>query len=93
MDAPVSVNSSGIQPIPRPRSSRPPDSTSIVVACLARYPGETNGMLMSATPSRIRDVRAARKPRATSGSRTLWYTGSSCEPAGISSRWNVHSEA
>ena len=36
MDAPVSSNSSGSQPMPRPRSSRPPDSTSTVAACLAR---------------------------------------------------------
>ena len=52
-----------------------------------------NGMLISATPSRIRDVPAARKPRATIGSRTLWYTGSILAPAGINSRWNVHSDA
>ena len=32
----AAVNSSGIQPRPRPRSSRPADSTSTVAACLAR---------------------------------------------------------
>ncbi len=93
MDAPISSNSSGIQPMPSPRSSRPPDRTSTVVACLARYAGGTNGMLISATPSRIRDVSAARKPRATIGSSVLWYTGSIREPSGISSRWKVHSDA
>ena len=46
-----------------------------------------------ATPSRIRDVRAAAYPSATIGSSTLWYTGSMPDPSGTSSRWNVHSDA
>jgi hypothetical protein len=50
-------------------------------------------MLISATPSRICDVPAARKPRLTSGSSTLWYTGSIGVSSGTSSRWNVHSDA
>ena len=50
-------------------------------------------MLITATPSLIRDVRAARYPSATIGSSTLWYTGSMPEPSGTSSRWNVHSDA
>jgi len=71
VEAPVSANSSGIQPMPSPRSSRPPDSTSTVAACLAVTAGETNGRLISATPSLIRDVRAAANPSATIGSSTL----------------------
>src|ERR1700761_2262885 len=45
-----------------------------------------------ATPSRIRSVTAAAKASAAIGSSTLWYTGSICDPAGISSRWKLHSE-
>jgi len=93
VDAPAAANSSGIQPMPRPRSRRPPDSTSIVVACLASTVGETNGRLTTATPSLIREVRAARYPSATIGSSTLRYTGSIPEPSGTSSRWKLHSDA
>src|SRR5579859_3541877 len=50
-------------------------------------------MLRMATPSLIRDVRAAANPSATIGSSTLRYTGSMPEPSGTSSRWNVHSDA
>ena len=50
-------------------------------------------MLITATPSRIRDVLAAAYPSATIGSSTLWYTGAMPEPSGTSSRWNVHSDA
>ena len=50
-------------------------------------------MFTTATPSRIRCVAPARKPSATIGSSTLWYTGSMAEPSGTISRWNVHSEA
>src|SRR5262249_52339082 len=46
-----------------------------------------------ATPSLIRDVRAAANPSATIGSSTLRYTGSMPDPSGTSSRWNVHSDA
>ena len=46
-----------------------------------------------ATPSLIRDVRAAANPSATIGSSTLRYTGSMPEPSGTSRRWNVHSDA
>jgi len=35
---------------------------------------------------------AARNPSETIGSSTLWYTGAIRDPAGISSRWNVHSD-
>jgi hypothetical protein len=49
--------------------------------------------LIIATPSLIRDVRAAAYPSATIGSSTLRYTGSTPEPSGTSSRWNVHSDA
>ncbi len=93
VDAPVAANSSGIHPMPRPRSSRPPDSTSTVVACLASTVGETNGRLTTATPSLIRDVLAATYPSATMGSSTLRYTGSIPEPSGTSSRWKLHSDA
>ena len=48
---------------------------------------------MIATPSRIRDVRAATYPSATIGSSTLWYTGSMPDPSGTSSRWKLHSDA
>src|SRR5882672_8451272 len=48
---------------------------------------------MVATPSLIRDVRAAVNPSATIGSSTLWYTGSMLDPAGTSGRVNVHSDA
>ena len=46
-----------------------------------------------ATPSLIRDVRAAANPRATIGSSTLRYTGSMPEPSGTNRRWNVHRDA
>ena len=48
---------------------------------------------MVATPSLIRDVRAAANPSATIGSSTLRYTGSMPEPSGTSGRENVHSDA
>src|ERR1700710_1284910 len=48
---------------------------------------------MVATPSLIRDVRAAPNPSATIGSRPLGYTGSRREPSGASGRVNVHSDA
>ena len=48
---------------------------------------------MIATPSRIRDVRAATYPSATIGSSTLWYTGSMPDPSGTSSRWKLHNDA
>ena len=86
------MNSSGSQPLPMPRSSRPPDSTSTVAACLASSSGDANGWQTVATPSRIEDVAAARNPSETSGSSTLRYTGAIRDPAGISSRWNVHSD-
>ncbi len=57
---PDPVNSSASQPEPMPRSSRPPDSTSTVAACLASSSGEANGWLTIATPSRIDEVAAAR---------------------------------
>src|SRR6266568_7156089 len=56
----LAVNSIGDQPMPSPRSRRPSDSTSSVAACFARCVGETNGRLSRATPSRAREVRAAR---------------------------------
>ncbi len=70
--APAASNSSGIQPMPSPRSCRPPDRTSTVAACLASTEGDTYGKFSTATPSRIRDVQAAAKPSATIGSSTLW---------------------
>ena len=93
MDAPAAANSSGIHPMPRPRSNRPPDSTSTVAACLASSTGETNGRLITATPSLIREVLAAAYPSATIGSSTLRYTGSIPDPSGTSSRWKLHSDA
>ena len=48
---------------------------------------------MVATPSLIRDVRAAANPSATIGSSTLRYTGSMPEPSGTSGLENVHSDA
>ena len=61
--------------------------------CLASTVGETNGRLITATPSLIRDVVAATYPSATIGSSTLRYTGSIPEPSGTSSRWKLHSDA
>ena len=70
MSAPDPVNSSGSQPFPIPRSSRPPDSTSTVAACLAISSGEANGWLTTATPSLIEEVAEARYPSVTIGSST-----------------------
>ncbi len=53
---PAAAYSSGIQPIPRPTFSRPPDSTSSDVSAFASSAGAVNGAQMVAVPSRIRSV-------------------------------------
>ena len=60
ISAPDPVNSSGSQPLPIPRSSRPPERTSTVAACLAVSSGEANGWLTTATPSLMAEVAEAR---------------------------------
>ena len=92
---PDAANSSFRQPSPSPRSSRPLERMSTVVACLATRAGEANGMFSSATPSRIRDVWAATYPSVTMGSRAARYTGDHVwsPSGGYSSRWNVHAVA
>jgi hypothetical protein len=53
---------------PRPRRKRPPESTSRVAAAMAVAAGVRAGICMSAEPSPIRSVRAARAPSTETAS-------------------------
>ncbi len=64
-----------------------------MAACLASRTGDTKGMLMIDTPSRIRNVCAAAKASEASGSSTLRYTDAGSSSAATSSRWKAHTES
>src|SRR6476620_8280836 len=60
-------NSSFIQPAPMPSSRRPPDSTSMVAASLARIAGCRKPLARTAVPRRILSVATASAPSAAIG--------------------------
>ncbi|GFJ95755.1 hypothetical protein Prum_093970 [Phytohabitans rumicis] len=75
----------------RPAGAQPhvepaPDTTSTEANCLARITGATNGALSTATPSRTREVWAARYAMVTIGSWTLRYISPQWPSAGDTSR-------
>jgi hypothetical protein len=56
---PNARNSGSFQPAPRPRITRPPDTSSSVSAILARSAGFLKGAAVTYVPRRTRDVVAA----------------------------------
>ena len=68
--SPNAVNSSGTDPSPAPRISRPPDSRSKVTDSRATLPTRRRASWFIRTPNRIRLVRAATAPMTTVGSAT-----------------------
>jgi hypothetical protein len=65
---PTAAYSSGLHPMPRPSTSRPPLTWSRVNAWRASRGGGYHGALMVLVPSRTREVTAAATPRRVSGS-------------------------
>ena len=90
---PAAAYSCGIQPIPSPTVSRPPETTSSDVSVFASSAGAVNGAQMVAVPSRIRSVTAATSASGTTGSSTDSCAGPRSSPTGLRTRWKVHSDA
>ena len=65
---PISSNSSSIQPIPTPSSTRLPERTAAVPTCLATWTGIRAGRMYTVVRKRSRCVTAARWPIVTQGS-------------------------
>ena len=65
---PSASYSSRCQPVPTPRSTRPPESTSSVATLLARSAAGRNGAMSTPVASRTDDVAAAMAVSAVSGS-------------------------
>ena len=63
--------SSGHQPRPTPRVTRPPESWSMVATCSATRTGLWTGSWKIPVPTRMVDVRAATAARNVSGSAML----------------------
>ncbi len=75
--ADIPSNSSGIQPTPTPKSTRPPERTSRVVIILAFRTGCLKGSTRTLKPSLILVVAPPTKLRAVTGSSTFCPRGSS----------------
>ena len=75
--APIAANSSGIQPVPTPRMTRPFDSASMLATSLATTSGCRYGRTVTPKPSRTRSVRPATAARTAKGSRSEMSDGRS----------------
>jgi hypothetical protein len=74
--------SSGCQPVPTPRSRRPPDTTSSVAAIFASRTAGRSGVISTPVPSRMRDVAPAIAASMVSGSNQGYSGGNGNLPNG-----------